>query len=232
MAREILSGVLLRKEKCGSCSLCADVCPTKAIENIGKIYTTDEIVAEIEKDLPFYENSNGGVTLSGGEPMFQFDFAIELLKKIKKKKIHTVIETSGFASNERFLKIAPYVDLFLWDIKVTDQALHEKYTGASLKPIIENLKLIDKAGAKTILRLLIIPGVNMIHSHYEQIAELYSELANVRGIELLPYHEYGNSKKEKLGLTEYQTFNRPTDPDIECICRAFNKINDKIIIFR
>jgi len=231
MAREILRDGRSREEKCGSCSLCADACPAKAIERIGEIYTSDEIVAEIEKDLPFYENSNGGVTISGGEPMFQFDFTIDLLKKIKKKKIHTVIETSGFASKERFLNIVPYVDLFLWDIKVTDQALHEKFTGNSLRPIIENLKLIDKEGAKTILRLIIIPGVNMNNSHYEHIADIYSELANVQGIELLPYHQYGNSKKEKLGFTDYLTFNQPTDQDIDRIFTAFNQIDPKIKLF-
>ncbi len=160
------------------------------------------------------------------------DFTIEILKKIKKRGIHTVIETSGFASKEQFLQIVPYVDLFLWDIKVTDQALHEKYTGVPLKPIIENLKLIDKAGAKTILRLIIIPGVNMENRHYEHIAALYSELVNVRGSELLPYHEYGNSKKDKLGLTDYVTFNQPTDQDIDCIGKVFNKMNSGITILR
>lgn len=232
MAREILSAAKLREEKCGSCKLCADVCPAKAIENIGEIYTSDEIVAELEKDLLFYENSNGGITISGGEPMFQYNLTIEILKKIKKRKIHTAIETSGFAGKKQFLQIVPYVDLFLWDIKVTDQALHEKYTGGSLKPIIENLKLIDKAGAKTILRLIMIPGVNMENTHYEHIAELYAELMNVQGIELLPYHEYGNSKKERLGLTNYLTFNQPTDQDIDRICNVFVKINNKIKIIR
>lgn len=232
MAREILSEVKLRDTKCGSCFLCADACPAKAIENIGKIYTSDEIVEELEKDLPFYENSNGGVTISGGEPMFQFDFTIDILKKIKKKKIHTAIETSGFASKERFLKIVPYVDLFLWDIKLTDEKLHEKHTGVPLKPIIENLKLIDKAGAKTILRLIVIPEVNMNIHHFGNIAKLYSELVNVQGIELLQYHDCGNSKKEKLGYNNYLTFIKPTDKDIDRICNDFKQLDRKIKIFR
>lgn len=231
-AREILSDEKLRKEKCGPCTLCADVCPAKAIEKIGKIYTSDEIVAETEKDLPFYENSNGGVTLSGGEPLFQYDFTLDILKKLKKNNIHTAIETSGYVSKTKLLKIVPYVDLFLWDIKVTDTKLHKKYTGVPLKPIIENLKLIDKAGAKTILRLIVIPEVNMNNFHYQNIANLYAELVNIQGIELLQYHDMGNSKMDKLGLNNYITFKKPTDQNIDHICNEFNQIDNKIKIFR
>lgn len=231
-AREILSYVKLRNEKCESCDLCADICPTKAIEKVGKIFTSDEIVTEAEKDLPFYESSNGGVTLSGGEPLFQYDFAFDVLQKLKKNNIHTAIETSGYVNKAKLLKIVPFVDLFLWDIKITDKILHKKHTGVALKPIIENLKLIDKAGAKTILRLIIIPDVNMNDVHYQYIAKLYTELVNVKGIELLQYHDMGNSKMDKLGLNSYITFRKPTDQNIDHICNAFTQIDNRIKIFR
>lgn len=231
-ARKILSDMKLREEKCGSCTLCAEVCPAKAIEKIGQIYTSDEIITEIEKDVPFYESSKGGITISGGEPLFQFDFTYDILRKAKQKKIHTILETSGYTSQKRLFKIAPYTDLFLWDIKATDEILHKKYTGVSLNPIVENLKLIDKAGAKTVLRLIVVPGVNMNNSHYENITRLYFELENVQGIELLPYHEYGNSKNEKLGLLNCTAFNKPTDQDINQIHKIFGKIGNKIKIIR
>jgi pyruvate formate lyase activating enzyme len=229
-ARELLSAVALRHEKCGTCNLCADVCPSKAIERIGKIYTSGEIVEEAEKDRPFYENSGGGITISGGEPMFQFDFTLDILKKLNRKQIHTVIETSGYTTPGRILEIAPYTDLFLWDIKATNETLHKKYTGVSFNPIIKNLKLIDLTGAKTILRLIIVPGVNMNNLHYENIANLYNELENIQGIELLKYHDYGISKREKLGLTESVTFRGPTDQDLDRIRELFSKMNRNITI--
>jgi pyruvate formate lyase activating enzyme len=231
-AREILSDTKFRNEKCGSCTLCAEVCPTKAIEKIGETYTSDEIIAEIEKDVPFYENSNGGITISGGEPLFQFDFTFDILKKTKQKKIHTIIETSGYTSHKLLLEIIPYVDLFLWDIKITDEILHRNYTGVSLKPIIKNLRRIDKAGAKTILRLIVIPEVNKNMKHFENIANLYTELENVQGIELLKYHDFGISKAGKLGLQDPVAFNKTTDQDIERIYEFFEKTNDKIKIIK
>ena len=230
MAREILSEARFRKEKCGSCTLCAETCPAKAIEKIGTVYTSNEVISEVEKDAPFYENSFGGITISGGEPLSQYDFTLDILKKAKQKKIHTVLETSGYTSQKRLLKIAPYVDLFLWDIKATDEIQHKRYTGVSLKPIIENLKRIDKAGAKTVLRLIVVPEVNMNNSHYENIANLYSGLVNVQGIELLPYHDYGNSKNEKLGRVNSVAFKKPIDRDIDLICYVLRKINNGIKI--
>ncbi|MDP4184930.1 MAG: glycyl-radical enzyme activating protein [Bacteroidota bacterium] len=231
-AREILQDSELRKEKCGSCLLCANVCPANAIEKVGKIYTSDEIVSEIEKDLPFYENSNGGITISGGEPLLQYDFTIDILKKVKRKNIHTTIDTSGFASKEKFLEVAPYVDLFLWDIKITDENLHKKYTGAPLNPIIENLKVVDLYGTKTILSLILIPEVNMNDQHYKAIANIYSDLINVQGIRLLPYHEYGNSKNERLGIMNHDSYSEPTDKEMSDACKAIQKINNQIKILQ
>lgn len=229
-AREILSSFKLRLEKCESCIKCSEVCPTNSIESIGRFYTSDEIVVEALKDKAFYDNSGGGVTLSGGEPMYQADFAIDILKKLKEKKIHTAIETSGFASTEFMLKVAPWVDLFLWDVKITDEKLHKKYTGVPLKPILENLKRIDQAGAKTLLRLIMIPEVNMNMQHYERVAKLCAELKNVQAIELLPYHEYGNSKKGKLGHSKARVFSKPSQKDLDFVCTSIHEKNSKIKI--
>jgi len=232
MAREILSDNNLRKEKCGTCDLCAGTCPSKAIEMIGKIYTSNEIISEVEKDIPFYESSNGGITISGGEPLLQFDFTLDILKKAMQKKIHTILETSGYTSKKRLLKIVPYVDLFLWDIKASDEVLHRKLTVAPLKPILENLKLVDKAGTKMVLRLTVIPEVNMSKNHYENIATLYAELENVQGIELLKYHDFGISKAGKLGFQNPVVFNKPTDQDVQRIYEFFEKRNNKITIIK
>jgi glycyl-radical enzyme activating protein len=231
-AREILSSVQLRIEKCGSCTLCAEACPSLAIEKIGKIYTSDEVIAEVEKDAPFYESSDGGISLSGGEPLFQFDFTYDILKKAKQKNIHTILETSGYTSPEKILKIAAYTDLFLWDIKITDEFLHKKCTGVSLKSIVENLKIIDKAGIKTILRLIVIPEINMNRNHFQNIANLYAELENVQGIELLEYHDFGISKTEKLGIDRPVAFKKPTNQDFEFIYGFFEKINSNIKIIK
>ncbi len=229
-AREILACSKLRLEKCGSCQKCSEVCPTNTIESIGKTYSSDEIVFEAIKDKAFYDNSGGGVTLSGGEPMYQVDFTTDILKKLKEKKIHTAIETSGFAKTEFFLKVVPWVDLFLWDVKITDEKLHKKFTGVPFKPILENLKRIDQEGAKTLLRLIIIPEVNMTVKHYESIAEICAELKNVQAIELLPYHEYGNSKYGKLGHPQAVFFRQPSPKDIELACASIHEKNSEIKI--
>ena len=156
-------------------------------------------MAEVLKDKLFYETSGGGMTLSGGEPMFQFEFARELLKQAKTAGLHTCMETCGFAPSERFLEIAPGVDLFLFDIKETDPARHKEYTGAPMAPIHESLFALDRAGAKTVLRCPVIPGLNDREDHFHAIAALANRLSRVGSIEILPYHPLGRDKLNQLG---------------------------------
>ena len=194
--REVCPNNLKSCDFCGRCEL---YCPADARKICGKEYTTDEVLKEIVKDKPFYENSGGGVTLSGGEPLAQYDFSLELLKKAKENGIHTAIETCGYAEKSKILEIAKYVDLFLFDCKETDQELHKKYTGVDNKIILENLKALSDAGSKIILRCPIIPGFNDRAEHFKGISEIADKFSGIEHIEIEPFHPHGESKYSALG---------------------------------
>ena len=189
---------LIDRAKCGLCGKCVEAC-VGALEMCGKEMSPEDIVKEVLKDKPFYENSGGGMTVSGGDPLFAPDFTLALLKCAKENGLHTCIETSGFARWEKIEALIPYVDLFLWDVKETDSARHEEYTGVRNELILENLRRLDAAGAKTVLRCPIIPGFNDRSEHFEGIALLAESLKNVQEINAEPYHPLGQSKSEAIG---------------------------------
>lgn len=200
-AHENVSGKhIFHREKCILCGKCAEVCYAKAIEAVGKEMSVSEIIGIVLKDKPFYENSGGGMTVSGGEPLAQPSFTYELLSEAKKNSLHTCLDTSGFASAETCMKMLPVTDLFLYDIKATDEAVHKKLTGVSFAPIIANLRMLDKAGASTILRCPLVPGLNDDTAHLLEIGRIASSLANVRMITIHPYHPLGRSKSERMGM--------------------------------
>lgn len=232
IAKEILSDATLRRTHCGNCLLCAEKCPSGAIELSGKQYTPEEVVAEAVKDLVFFENSGGGVTISGGEPFYQFDFLQEVITRLKQLQIHVAVETSGYTLPDRLLNATPFIDLFLWDIKITDDQRHQLHTGVPFNPIVDNLKLVDSAGAKTIIRLIAVPGVNMEKRHFENVAMLYNELTNVVGLEIIPYHPLGISKKMKLGFHEPLRFHEPEREEIEKMQTFLYELNNRITIIR
>ena len=199
--------ILFYKDKCTGCGRCkcvtaADrdfVCFNGAKEICGKTVSANEVTAEVLKDKPFYENSGGGVTLSGGEPLAQYDFSLELLKKAKENGIHTAIETCGYAEKSKILEIAKYVDLFLFDCKETDQELHKEYTGFDNKIILDNLKALSDAGSKIILRCPIIPDFNDRAEHFKGISETAEKFIGIEHIEIEPFHPLGESKYSALG---------------------------------
>lgn len=188
----------LSRENCIVCGKCADVCYAEALEMAGYEKTVDEVVAEVMKDEIFYQNSGGGLTVSGGEPMAQFDFVYELLKAAKERGLHTCMETCGFSSEENYRKIAEYVDIFLFDYKLTNPDEHEKYTGQNNELILSNLRMLDSIGAKTVLRCPIIPGINDTDEHFGAIASLANELGNVLEVNVEPYHPLGSGKAAML----------------------------------
>lgn len=153
---------------------------------------------EVLKDRIFYENSGGGITLTGGEPLMQYDFSLSVLKKAKENGLNTAIETCGYTEKSLF-EISEYVDFWLYDIKLLDNGMHKKYTGVPNEKILENLKYLDSIGASVILRCPIIPEINMTKRHFSAIAELKNSLACVKAIHLMPYHPMGISKSKRLG---------------------------------
>ena len=189
---------VIDREKCILCTECAKGCPTGALEICGNQYTVTEILSVIEKDRAFYGNI-GGVTLSGGEPFAQKASTVALLKACREKGFHTAVETCGYADAAVLCAAIPFVDLFLWDIKDSDDERHKKYTGASNQKILDNLLLADAMGANTRLRCILINGINTNEAHYHKIAKIASSLSHCEGVEWIPYHAYGGAKNMFLG---------------------------------
>ena len=186
--------------KCEACGKCVDFCVNNAREIVGKQYTVQELVKEVEKDYMFYEESYGGVTLSGGEAMAQdMEYMTELLKKLQRKGFNVAVDTCGYAPQENFEKVLPYVDTFLYDIKLMDDEKHKKYMGQSNKLILSNLKYISDHGARIYIRIPVIGGVNDNEQEMEAILSyLKEENIAVAQVNLLPYHDISSSKYDRL----------------------------------
>ena len=189
----------INRNACNTCGKCVNTCPASAIEIKGTAMTASDVIDIVLKDRLYYEHSGGGLTLSGGEPMAQFKFTCELLRLAKESGIHTCIETSGYADTELFMYILPYVDLFLYDYKESDDVRHAEFIGASQDLILKNLTAIDKAGGKIILRCPIIPGCNERDEHFPAIAARANALRNIAEVNILPYHPMGMSKAACIG---------------------------------
>lgn len=187
-------------ELCTACGTCAEVCPAMAHEALGRRWTVAEVMAEVEKELPFFADSQGGVTFSGGEPLAQPDFLEGLLLACGRLGIHRAVDTSGFATPETALRIARHTDLFLFDLKHMDPAEHRRATGVDNAPILANLRLLAKTGARIQLRLPLIPGFNDGGENIRQTGLLATSLSGVDGIDVLPYHATAKGKYAKLGL--------------------------------
>jgi len=193
-------------DRCVHCDACVKVCPTNALSKNGVIYTTEELMGVILKDVAFYDESGGGVTFSGGEPLYQFEFLLEMLKKCKTNGIHTTVDTSGFCSPDKIQQIKDYTDLFLYDIKFSDDHLHIKYTGVSNASIKENLAYLISQGKKIWIRIPVIPGLNNKDEHVKGIIEWLKTSGYNGRVHLLAYHDLSSVKEKKM--LEYRDQNR------------------------
>lgn len=189
----------LRRERCEQCGACAQACIRGALERVGRTVDEEEVVREVLRDEVFYEASGGGMTVSGGEPMAQPEFLASLLHLAKSRGLNTAIETSGFAAWKHFESILADVDFFLFDVKETNLQRHLEFVRAPLKPIQENLRRLDDAGAAIILRCPLIPDYNVRNDHFEGIAAIANRLKNVLRVELEPYHPLGAAKARNIG---------------------------------
>ena len=187
---------------CTLCGKCVEACNFGVLKIIGTEMTVDELLPEVMADLDFYRNSGGGITLSGGEPLLNFSFAMELLKRCKEIGVDTCVETSGFIASSQFKKALSYTDVLLYDYKVAGSNEHEKYTGVPNEPILKNLEMAYRQGVPVILRCPVIPGINDTDQHFEGICALNRKYPNLMGIEILPYHKMGNSKRTGIGIAE------------------------------
>ncbi|MBU7030715.1 MAG: glycyl-radical enzyme activating protein [Theionarchaea archaeon] len=192
----------INKNTCNLCTTCVDVCPSQALEVIGKEMTVTQVIKEIEKDTIFYDESKGGVTFSGGEPLMQPDFLYQLLKACKEQGIHTAVDTSGYSSSDALLKIGAYTDLFLYDVKVINDRIHKETTGVSNNLILKNLKELLRAGKEIIVRFPLIPGVNDGEKDIGELGEFVSSVT-VKKVNILPYHKAGIEKAKRLNQNPF-----------------------------
>lgn len=212
------------RSRCSGCGICTEHCLQNLREIAGTQYTVDDLFDELKKDEMFYEESGGGVTLSGGEVMAgDIDFVYQLVKRLDRQGISVTIDTCGMAPKENYEKIRPFVDTFLYDIKVINDDKHKKYIGASNKTILENLEMLQDEGARLYIRIPLIKEVNADKEDVEEIIDYMREKKICpAGINLLPYHNTGSGKYEKLG-EEYRgkDFHAPTDEEMNNFMQMF-----------
>lgn len=195
--------------KCDACGDCIDECPTDALKIYGWETDAESVLKDVINDRAYFENSGGGITLSGGDPVFQPEFTCELLALAKNKELHTCIETSGYCSSDVLKTIAEFTDLFLFDFKHYKASDHVKYTSVSNDLIMSNLEMICLSGKPVILRCPVIPGVNNSIQHFEKITEISNKYPAIQSVEIMPFHDWGFHKYKQIGL-EYPKVNSST----------------------
>ncbi len=204
--------------RCTRCGACAQLCPTQARELTGECMSVEHVMRLVRRDIQFYDESGGGVTLSGGEPLYQSEFTAALLRACKKEEIHTALDTSGFAAWQILDDIRSDVDCFLYDIKLLDDARHIQYTGVSNQIILENLHRLAQRGHAIILRLPLIPGITDGEENIQAVAQLARSLPTVLRVDLLPYHDAARLKYQRLGIAY------PLPPDISLPAEHVNRL--------
>ncbi|MHC6178919.1 trans-4-hydroxy-L-proline dehydratase activase [Clostridium sp. JNZ X4-2] len=220
-AIEFVDGYPVTDErKCTLCGKCSDFCTSNAREIVGKEMAVKDLMKEIIKDEVFYDESNGGVTFSGGEPLIHADYLNNVLKACKNRGIHTTIDTSGYADWQQFEKIIDNTDLFLFDIKHMSNEKHFKYMGVGNTVILENLKKLSERGSNIYVRMPIIAGVNDDDENIDAAVDFISKL-NIIQVNLLPYHKMGMDKYRRLNR-KYKLSGLETPWD-----KVMNKIADK-----
>lgn len=200
-ARRLFEGAgVLDRKLCAVCGKCTAECWTGALELVGRKAGAAEIMETVLRDRAFYETSGGGLTLSGGEPLFQAEFSAALLRRARAEGLHTCLETCCCAPWTSCEPLLPLTDLFLADLKETDPERHRSFTGADNAPILENIRLLHDSGRPVILRLPIVPGRNDREDHFAAVARLVHRLPRLAGVEIMPYHPLGLGKVKRMGL--------------------------------
>jgi len=210
-----------RRDLCAACGHCAETCYAEALVVVGKHMTVDQVMEEVLRDRPFYETSEGGVTLSGGEPLLQLGFSYAILERCRQEGIGTAIETALNVPWQHVDSILPVTDLIMIDIKIMDSAKHREYTGVPNDRILANAERLGQQSQPLIVRTPIVPHVNDTAEHVEAIAEFVSRLPNLLYYELLPFHPLAKSKYESLGL-EYvaRDLQSPTKEQMDALAQV------------
>lgn len=215
----MLNGNLtLNRARCDDCGDCAEVCVYNALEITGETMTTAQVMAKIARDVPFYDQSGGGVTFSGGEPLLQREFLLDLLRTCKDWDLHTIVDTCGHVPWAALESVLPYTDLFFYDLKMMDSARHQHYTGVPNETILANLRRLAEAGAEVLVRVPLIPGINDDEENLRAAARFLASLPKIWPVEILGYHDIAKAKYEALGMDYKLPDTRP--PTEEALARS------------
>jgi pyruvate formate lyase activating enzyme len=209
---------------CTACGACVLACPAGARQLAGHETTVDAVMEEVLRDRVFYEESGGGVTFSGGEPLAQPEFLAALLAACRAASLHTAVDTCGFSPRERLLSLAPLVDLFLFDVKLVDDARHRVFTGLPAAPILDNLRALEAVHANVWVRVPVVPGHTDAEADIAATADLVAGLPGIRRVSLLPYHRTGGAKARRLGRDDVLGALSPPPPQrLETLAGLFRE---------
>ena len=217
-------GVVTDEAKCIACGTCAEICPARASEMSGQYESVEDLLQVIERERPFFDQSGGGVTFSGGEPLLHPEFLCEILDACGQRGIHRTVDTSGLVKTKTLLEVAERTDLFLYDLKLMDSGRHKEWTGAGNKRILKNLRALAEFGANIRIRIPLIRGVNDDDGNIEATAALVAGLPGPRKeVNLLPYHNVAGGKFEKLGKSlSTQEMSAPDTKDLARVVSVFS----------
>ena len=217
--------LLTRNAQCLLCAACVNACPTGARQMIGATRCVDEVVAEVLKDRVFYEDSGGGVTFSGGEPLAQPEFLLAMIEGCRRHDLHTVLDTTGFGQQAHLLNVARLSDLVLYDLKAFDDTAHRRLTGVSNRIVLENLQALSAAHRNIWIRIPVVPGFNDDLADLADMARFIGELPGVALVNLLPFHRTGLHKFARLGLTHgLDGVETPSIEIVASVARVFRKV--------
>lgn len=222
---------IIDRDKCDACGVCSNSCPSGALKMVGEVYTVEQLMEKIKRDVPLYDASGGGVTFTGGEPLFQPQFLKEVLIACKDLGIHRAVETSGFVSRDVMRSLMRDIDLFLHDIKLMDDRESTLYVGAPSKPMLSNLKFLVESGRgkDVIIRFPVIPTITDTDRNVRRIADFLSALHDIEEIHLLPFHDVGE-KYQRLGMQYKMTVHEPPSSErLEEIKEIFEDIGLRVI---
>lgn len=219
------------RDLCVKCGECISRCAADAREQAGREMTVDEVLREVLQDRIFFDQSNGGVTFSGGEPLLQHEFLQSLLTASREEGLHTAVDTSGFASPAILSQIAPLVDLFLYDLKIMDDEKHISCTGVSNKLPLENLERLVLWGKRIIVRIPLVPGVNDDPESVRASGRLLAGLQDIQEVHLLPYHGTGAGKYARLGKTySLSSLDPPDHGSVTRVLTELRKYVPRVIV--
>ncbi len=210
---EMISMPVIDRTKCDTCLKCAEACPATALYNPLRRVSVEDCMKAIRQDAKYYEKSGGGVTISGGEPMSQFEFTLALAKQCRAEGFHVALDTTGFAPTAHYMEILPYVNLFLYDLKCMDSKMSEKLVGVPNELILKNAEEITKAGGRLQVRFPMIPKLNATEKNIKATAEFCLKIKDgIDVIQLLPYHRLGAMKYVRLGRRYHMNPNLEAPP--------------------